>query len=156
MTTLIKQRTGNDCALAAIAMAAGCTSWDQLWSDEDLVPIKDRGVGDLTLWLARAGYQRNVHYKGIYVHGLSYHEDLVGLLWRRRALLSVHSLNNEGNHMVYWDGQELFDPSTQLTYKLLRSLHIVRIVVFDDTVPPLDFIARDNLLAQLQKEGVQP
>lgn len=29
MTTLIQQKSGNDCVLAAIAMAAGKSSWDE-------------------------------------------------------------------------------------------------------------------------------
>ena len=139
MTTLIKQRSDNDCALAALAMALGAQTWDEVWTEEDLAAvIKSQGVGNVDYWLLRHGLKRKVHFKNIYVHGMSYHEDLVGCLWRRRALLSVHSLNMpEGNHMVYWDGSEVFDPSPKRTYANLRSMHIVRIILFDDAVPPL-------------------
>jgi hypothetical protein len=42
-------------------------------------------------------------------------------LFGRRALLQVSSLNNEGGqHMIYWDGRKLRDPSNKKTYGDVR------------------------------------
>ncbi len=39
------------------------------------------------------------------------------MLWGRRACIQVKSKNCQDEfHIVYWDGQELFDPSNKLTY----------------------------------------
>ncbi len=39
------------------------------------------------------------------------------VLWGRRAILQVRSKNYPAeSHMVYWNGERLFDPSNRLTY----------------------------------------
>jgi len=108
-TTLIQQKSGSDCVLAAIAMAAGKEKWEDLWTQADLDQvIKDRGVGDIDPWMQRAGFQRGVHYHETYSN---YEPVAKKFLWKRKALLSIDSLNIAGGmHMVYWDGDRIFDP----------------------------------------------
>lgn len=139
MTTLIQQKSGHDCALAAMAMMIGAQSWDEVWTEADLQKvIAENGIGDLSPWLKRLGMEPRVHYCTAYVHGLADHDTIRTLLWMRRALLSVHSLNlPDGNHMIYWDGGRIWDPSTARTYEHLRSAIISRIYVFDDSIPRL-------------------
>lgn len=110
MTTLINQKSGSDCVLAAIAMAAGKTTWEDVWNADDLQKVIDEhGVGDIAPWMERVGMLRNVHYREIYTQ--SDPRLARSLLWGRRALLTIDSLNIDGGmHMVYWDGEKLWDP----------------------------------------------
>ena len=110
MTTLIQQRSGNDCVLAAIAMAAGKERWSDLWTEDDLAKcIKDGGIREESVYLTRAGFAKE---DWLLIHTSYTNSHMVqNLLWRRRALLSVASLNNRGgSHMVYWDGERIWDP----------------------------------------------
>lgn len=115
----IQQKTSSDCVLASIAMALD-KPYDEVWSSEDTKwTVDNRGIADKDPWLKKAGITR---YKE--VHFLYHMEQgyVHSLLWGRRALLSVHSLNIPGGyHMVYWDGQNLWDPSRQRTYAHLHS-----------------------------------
>ena len=110
MTTLIQQRTPSDCALACIAMAAGASSWDDVWTQEDADKIAGKGISpfDYSEWGKRIGLRFD--YCNIYA-GMS--QDIVRFLLRgQAAILSVNSLNIDGgSHAVYWDGQRLWDPN---------------------------------------------
>lgn len=132
MTNLIKQLSGNDCVLAAIAMARGAEKWHDVWTAADLERVvTGKGISDYGPWMAQAGFEPH-EWKEIQVWNSSDQQLLRQLLWRRRALLSVHSLNNDqGHHMVFWDGREIFDPSTQRTYLWLHSATISRIVLLE-------------------------
>lgn len=117
-TIHIQQRSDNDCALASIAMAIGKERWTDLWTHEDLEVVKaSKGVSDLEPWLNRAGLVRNVSYRTVYVHG-SDSEKVASLLWGRRALVSIASINSElGNHLIYWDGNQVWDPQRGISGK---------------------------------------
>lgn len=131
MTIRIVQKSGNDCVLAALAMAAGKKSWEEAWTEVDLQEvIKTKGVGDIDPWMHRLGYEHRKDYITVYVHGDSM-EMVQKFLWKRRALLSVHSLNIKGgNHMVYWDGDIIHDPSPERTYLHIESCIINRAIIF--------------------------
>lgn len=138
MTTLIQQKSGNDCVLAAIAMAAGKDKWEDLWTPEDLQSVIDsRGINDVDPWMLRAGFEREKHFREIFVYSGS-ERIASALLWRRRALLSVDSLNNHGgSHMIYWDGQKIWDPHEGhypefLAFRHLTSCKINRVQLFAD------------------------
>lgn len=123
MDTLIKQKTLYDCGLAAIAMAAD-KDYDTLWTAEDTASLEGKGMENMDEWLEKAGLKRNIDFKQVRIWD-SNQEIVKGLLWGRRALLSVKSLNNEsGNHAIYWNGEKLFDPATRQTYTYLNSVII--------------------------------
>lgn len=113
-------------------MAAG-KPFDDLWTQNDLdALVANKGCSDEEPYMARAGFVEHVDYRRIYIHRCDQNE-VKALLWRRRAMLSVYSLNIEGGlHHVYWDGYELFDPSTKKTYTYLSSLHITDVIIFLD------------------------
>jgi len=75
------------------------------------------------------GMKRDVDFRsGFYGH-LSELDATYGpstlrdFLWGRRALIQVPSLNFGGEqHVVYWDGSSLFDPSTKNQYDKLEAL----------------------------------
>jgi hypothetical protein len=110
--------------------------WDELWTEEDLKKvIESRGIADIEPWMERAGLKQWEDYKEIHVY---YEQRYVGsLLWKRRALLSVDSLNIDGgSHMVYWDGTRIWDPNEGLEgkqhFKFISSCKISRVVIFSD------------------------
>jgi hypothetical protein len=135
MTTLIRQRTNNDCVLAAIAMAAGKEKWEDAWTEEDLqAVVASRGISDKTPWLERMGFKEHTDFVDLYVQG----EAMItvkAMLWNRRALLSVESLNHShGSHMVFWDGTRIWDPNEgvdgKIAFKFLSSVYMTRLVLF--------------------------
>jgi hypothetical protein len=107
-TTLIQQLGARDCVLASIAMAAGFEKWSDVWTPEDLEKVvESKGIADITPWMKRAGI---TSYFEVYVHS-SDARFVKSMLWKRRALLSVASLNNSGgSHMIFWDGERIWDP----------------------------------------------
>lgn len=135
MTTLIQQRSGNDCVLAAIAMAAGAAAWEEVWTQADLdAVIASKGVSDVAHWLVRAGFKEG-DFREVYLHG---ERAAAALLWRRPALLSVASLNNNGgSHMIFWDGERVFDPHEGhypqfIAFRHLTSCSISRAFLLDE------------------------
>ena len=136
MTTLIQQKTDNDCVLAAIAMAKGCEKWEDLWDEKrDLEPIIGKGIHDIESYLKRVGLVEDVDFKTVYTYG-ERPERTYELLWRRRALVSVNSLNGDkqgGKHLMYWDGTRVWDPNEgrpdRLHVKYLRSAVIGTVIL---------------------------
>lgn len=135
MTTLIQQRTNNDCVLACIAMAAGKPSWEEAWSEGDLAEVvASKGISDYRPWLERHGLMRDEHWREVYVHGDS-QGTVKAMLWGRRAILSVYSLNhNGGHHAVYWDGERILDPNAGIqgkqAFRFLSSVNMTRLYLF--------------------------
>ena len=150
MTTLIQQKSGNDCVLAAIAMAAGFERWEDVWTPEDLERvIKSGGIREEGPWLERAGFKKE-QYRHMHVWGDP--KAAQQLLWGRRALIACASLNNHGgSHMVFWDGQRIWDPHEGhwdqgwQFFKHITSLLISEVILFDDNV------ARDASTAAVQQ-----
>lgn len=130
MTTLIQQRTKSDCVLACIAMAAGVSSWDDLWTQEDADKILGKGISpfDYSEWGERAGLQFDYCsvWNGADMNTIKF------LLKGQKVILSVDSLNiDHGSHAIYWDGERLWDPnegkSDKLAFKYLSSVRITGI-----------------------------
>lgn len=132
-TNPIKQITGSDCFLACIAMAKGANHIMDVWSFDDIKSVvATKGVGDETPWMEKVGLMKGADYKRVSCHGLTdYNMDMLkAMLWKRRAILSVKSLNIDGgSHAVYWDGEILHDPSTMRTYQWLSSLTISQVLL---------------------------
>lgn len=135
MTVLIQQRSGRDCVLASLAMATGKSSWDELWTQADINLLYSNDRPNDEVWYERAGLVRRKNYMTVYIHAVS-NDTVVTLITWRRALISIHSLNEpDCNHLVYWDGERVWDPNEGLEGKLalrhLRSasistVHILR------------------------------
>lgn len=119
---LIKQRHTKDCAIACLAMALG-------QSYDDFVAGIPAEIYEEVL---REGTFNPVMHRMLRENNLVENEDYChlffgpawgtvkytkNLLWGRRAIISVHSKNiKDGSHYVYFDGEEILDPSTKLTY----------------------------------------
>lgn len=108
MTELIRQKTNDQCAIASIAMATGL-DYDYVLNMGILTRNYTEGNGTHTASLVSS---LGISYKSIYDHSRrtsnSFWEEV---LWGRRALLTVKSINNEGGtHIVYWRYNEVLDP----------------------------------------------
>ena len=127
--TSITQRNGNDCMLACIAMALH-TTYDAVWSEERARKVvADGGVSDYDEWLQAAGLRTGRDYHWLYTAG-ERQQVIKAMLWGRRAILSVDSLNNkDGYHAVYWDGAQLWDPSPKSVFSYLSTVCISRAIL---------------------------
>jgi hypothetical protein len=137
MTTFIQQKSNHDCVLASIAMAVGKERWEDAWTEEDLQKvIESNGISDISSWVERFGLEEYKHYRHIYVNGDT-NRHVKAMLWKRRALLSVESLNTDGgSHMVYWDGTRVFDPQEgvegKIAFRHLSSMFLNHVHIFAD------------------------
>lgn len=137
MTTLIKQRTDIDCGVAALAMASGRDY------DDVITTIGDAYDEDIGLQRVQEALKR-LGFKNEFANGEPI-GDIVclsrdwcitpaffrRLIWGRRALVTVPSLNTKGVwHMVYFDGSHVFDPSPKQTYTEYKQLEPNELVLF--------------------------
>lgn len=146
MTLHVFQKNGADCMLACIAMAAGKT-YNELWTAEDSAEVVELGGSQpehTKKLLERAGFHSDVNgdqgaivWKCHVWDNQSRDQLVRGLLRGRRAIISVPSLNNRaGWHVVFWDGQDLYDPNNpsagKQIYRWIDQLAINTIWIFDE------------------------
>lgn len=130
---LIKQRNSSDCMLAAIAMVVG-KQYDELWTPEFVQRVVD-GHGcndDLTAEALKiAGHRLGTDCWQVYTWTIN--GDTKRLLWGRRAILSVPSLNYQhGSHAIAWDGRTVYDPSKLQVYQWLEHVQPTSVIVFNE------------------------
>lgn len=122
-----KQRYTNDCCLAASASLMGIdydVAFPKEWQEErgekgtygnDEVAKTFEMVG-----LIKGSYKQIYNYLGPGEENweVTVRKQVINaLLWGRRALIQVPSLNFEGkSHLVAWEYDELWDPSNLKTY----------------------------------------
>lgn len=123
MNNIVKQKWKNDCALACIAMASG-KDYDTIFTKKLIKAIdKEGGATGKTLEQAftAAGYVKDKTYSTVYTAAIG--GTIRELIWKRKALLQVDSLNYEGGmHLIYWDGEKIIDPSNLQKYKFLKNI----------------------------------
>jgi hypothetical protein len=104
-------------------------AYDELWTAEDTQHCVDKkGISDLDIWFKRA----NLVTHSCYI-GEEENQGMVKkLLWGRRAMLSVPSINGDYHHMLYWDGYNVYDPSLGQTYRRLAPMVISRAILLVD------------------------
>jgi hypothetical protein len=154
---LIQQRSKMDCGIAAIAMATGRTYEDvmaaALRTGKDNFHPTRGGMSSVERVLEQLGY----HWENLGRHkdhpapnpngpqfrslGLSIAawyiqpKFFAKFFWGRRALLSIHSLNNlpDGRHLVYFDGVRIWDPQEGRKGKKFAT-DIEQVVIADATI----------------------
>jgi hypothetical protein len=126
---MVKQRADKDCYLCGLCMALGISyeRMTELIGADFVAELQNNGTfGTNVVKLHRLlGLIQGVNIQTIYRHaptstghrGSSLHFTLQSL-WGRRALLQVRSLNYDSDHLVYWDGQTLYDPSNKLVHTI--------------------------------------
>lgn len=142
-TQMIKQQAPRDCYVCSLAMALGLTyeAITQRLGAEFVSRVGQQGCyGDeVDEMFKMLGLQSGLDFQRVYRHdakrlpeyGASA-EFARTILWGRRALIQVKSLNEEGKfHIVYWDGFELFDPSNNQTHRW-DTLAPLNIVIFNE------------------------
>lgn len=140
---IYKQQRTYDCHLCCIAMAAQRPP-EEIFSPEIYAQIeKDKGSNrhdstELKKLFALAGFEEDRDYWTVYVGSQNAKRNVLNLLRGRRALIQVNSLNAPppAQHIVYWDGHTLHDPSTKQVYQWLEQLvSVEHITIFNEVVP---------------------
>lgn len=133
MTKLVKQKKDYDCVLACVSMLTG-RKYEDLFSKELCDRVDEtKGCTDELFYevLNVAGFERNINMKSLFVQNVD-PVILENLLWKRKAILQVDSLNyKDGQHCIYWDGEQILDPSKLQVYKWWQSIHPVYVYIFD-------------------------
>jgi len=121
---IVKQKGESDCVLASLAMATG-RPYSSMFKPAFRKKIElAKGCYDSTLKeaLKMAGFIEGQNALSIWTQNLD-KKYVQALIWKRKALIQVVSLNyGGGEHMIYWDGEELFDPSNKQVYKFVENL----------------------------------
>lgn len=154
--TLIRQRDKSDCGIAAIAMFTGRTY------EEVLAAARETGSDNFHLKKGMSSVERVLEKLGYHWENLGRHKDHPApnpdgpqfrslslsiaswhinpkfyqkFFWGRRALLSIHSLNNlpDGRHLVYFDGKRIWDPQEGRKGKKFAT-DIEKVVIADATI----------------------
>lgn len=139
-TILISQRSPSDCAFCCVAMALGI-SYEALEAKAGaaFMHLMNNGAGcdaamERALFSA-IGLVRDADFTERHF-GLSWcnYAHARGILWGRRAIITVRSLNIEdGFHAVFWNGAELFDPSPKKRYAQLTEFDPLSAILFRET-----------------------
>ena len=133
MTKLIKQHTGSDCVLACIAMAFGRSDVLDVFTQEDIDRVVAKNGTHVDTELEKQGLVADVDFIDRSVYSGTDQDTVKALLWGRRAILSVMSLNiNNGQHAIYWDGEQIYDPSTLRTFEHLSTVLLKGYTIFKD------------------------
>lgn len=121
---IVKQKGESDCVLATIAMAVR-RPYSSMFRPSFRAKIEEeRGcTNDLLKEAFRlAGLVDGENMKCVYTHILD-KSVVLSMIWKRPAMIQVVSLNNrKGEHFIYWDGDELFDPSNKQVYLFVENL----------------------------------
>jgi len=121
---IVKQKGESDCVLASLAMVTG-RPYSSMFKPAFRAKIEaERGCcNDLFKQAMKlAGLVEGENVKCVYTQNLD-KSFIQALVWKRKAMIQVTSLNiAKGEHMIYWDGQELFDPSNKQVYKFIENI----------------------------------
>lgn len=132
---MVKQRTNCDCALAVLSMASG-REYDDLYDAEFCARIEAAKTctgDDLIEAYRRAGFEKGKNLREIYVGQGQSMPVVRQMIWGRKAMIQVPSLNYEGvEHFIYWNGREILDPSTKQVYRYLQHLFPTYVMIFDE------------------------
>jgi hypothetical protein len=132
LTGLIVQRTAFDCGICCLAMLFGVTYEAALHAAGDSF-VDGKGLYSERDALKQLGYAENdfiITRRDWCIAPEAYRR----LSWRRRALITVPSLNREGVwHMVYYDGNRLFDPHREKRYESWEQLMPEEITLFAES-----------------------
>jgi hypothetical protein len=116
MTRALTQRTGNQCAIATIAMATGREYDEVLATGLETKAFKE-GVGcnsekKILRALGLSDDRESGDFVEMHRPSMLTPEYFRSIAWGRRAILTVPSLNIPGGwHSIYYDGREMFDPN---------------------------------------------
>jgi hypothetical protein len=112
----VEQEDQKGCFLACLAMAEGVEYKDivKRLSEDDMHYVRQNGLTGLVMKdvLKKLGWIEYYNYRWIpgFTGGMSFY--VIPWSFDRPAIFQIDSINFEGEqHLVYWDGRTLFDPS---------------------------------------------
>lgn len=131
----VKQHGDYDCMLACISSAVR-RPLEEIFPSEfrEHVEAKHGTHGDdCDRALQLAGLSRDVDYWVVGGYAAAMHA-IRRMLKGRRAMLQVPSLNNKppAQHIVYWDGDNLHDPSNKQVYRWLDQVEPANVWIFNE------------------------
>ena len=131
---MIKQRYEYDCVLACVAMATG-RPYEELFDEEFCQKIEaNKGCNhdEIDEAFGKAGWKRDEDFVSRYMGHIQSNE-VRDLLWKRKAMIQVNSLNYEkGMHMIFWDGEEFKDPSNKQVYRWWSHVRPYYVIIFKE------------------------
>lgn len=131
---IVKQRATYDCVLAVLAMASG-KPYEEMFDPAfcQIVEQATKCSGDnLDEAYKRAGF---INGENMWIVYFGNNEPRLArqMLMGRRAMIQVPSLNHEGaEHMIYWDGRQILDPSNKQVYKYLQHVFPTYVTIFNE------------------------
>lgn len=130
--TMIKQREKSDCSICTIAMALDRTYEEVMDAAIETEAWKrDEGCRREYSIIEHFGLKQMEGFRVMWRGNILDPEFFLHFSWRRRAILSVPSLNIEGSfHSVFTDGRKLYDPSPLKTYGEWKALRPQEIILF--------------------------
>lgn len=127
----MQQRNDFDCAICCFAMLTARPYEDVLATVDDLYD-PSRGVRREQEALKRLGY-KDGDFRSLW-HGPLAPEYFRNFAWGRRALMTVASLNfPDADHMIYFDGAAVHDPSRRERYTTFDTLKPTEITIFRES-----------------------
>ena len=111
---IIKMRTNCDCMVAVLAMLLNC-SYEE--AGEYFPPKAIKHTGYRWEWLIPYLSKCGVHLTW-------FEQRTIHLVdWTKPAMVDVPSLTTDiGDHIIYWDGEKVIDPSNTVKYKKLPKI----------------------------------
>ena len=130
----IKQIGESDCFLACIAMVVGQTiekTFPEKFREE--IEVIETTTGDnIDKAFNYAGLERDVDYWSIAFGMTLWNFQTRAMLRGRKVLLQVPSLNYQrGSHIIFWDGENIHDPSNKQIYQWLHQCNPEYIWIFN-------------------------
>lgn len=139
----VDQRTDHDCVFCCLAMVLGLT-YEQAAARAGAAFMEILNVQGCTDPMEQALYAAFGLKKEVDFLELRYSPhwaSIAGvrnLLWGRRAMVTVRSKNiPDGFHMLYWDGNQVFDPSSKRRYEDWSEVEPVEMILFHHHQRPI-------------------
>lgn len=129
---LIRQREKSDCSICTIAMALD-KSYEEVMRVALLEDAwrRDEGCRREYQIIEKFGLKQMEGFRIMWRGNILDAEFFLHFSWRRKAILSVPSLNIEGGfHSVFTDGRKLYDPCLLKTYSEWKDLRPEEIILF--------------------------
>lgn len=127
---MIKQSQDFDCALACTGMVLNKDP-KEIFTPEFYAKVEEEKGTTMKEALTQAGLTDGVDFDTVYVGSVGSIGNVRMLLNWRKAVLQVPSLNNRrAMHFVYWDGQELYDPSNKQVYHWIDQCMPQHVIIF--------------------------
>ena len=132
---MVKQKATSDCFLACLAMVTD-QDYEKMFNAKFCAKIEsEHGVygKDIEKAFDLAGLT-SADYRSISIPlTIGTNGMLKVLLWGRRAILQVPSLNFEnGHHAIFWTGEEVLDPSNKQVYHWLSGVNLEHVWIFEE------------------------